>query len=93
MIVKEECDQGIISSADEVAATIGAIEEPNGSMEDQFAQFAENICINALNTTDPKVDEIKEACEAVTRNDEVVVDAFYRLSVAEDPQDDGMLYC
>lgn len=93
MIIKEECDQGLLSTADEVAEAIEIIEAPiNPSIDEQFAQMAQDICTNVANVTDPEVDEIQAACKEDPRDDDKVIDAATKLKVKRSI-DEGNFFC
>ena len=78
--IKDDCDEGIISTAEEVARAIEEYEAPNPSMDDQIDITATGICENAPTLMDDQVmKEIKEACEEDPRKNEHIVDLAGRL--------------
>ena len=89
MLIKQDCDKGLLSTADEVAQAIEAFESPfNPTVDEQLALEAEEICASALDATDEDLEEIQAACKEDFRDDENVVDALVRL-VAKHSQEEG----
>ena len=88
MIIKDYCDQGLLSTAAEVAEAIEAFEGPfNPTIDEQLAIMADQICANAPLETDEEYGEIRNACEEDSRDDEKVVDALARFSVQHFPEE------
>ena len=88
MLIKQHCDEGMISTADEVAETIEAFESPfNPTVDEQLALMADEICIKALNATatDEDLEEIQAACKEDPRDDEKVVDSMNRVAAKHAP--------
>eukprot|EP00956_Cyclotella_meneghiniana_P012460 scaffold17714_cov39-Cyclotella_meneghiniana.AAC.2 len=87
LLIKEACDQGVLSTEEEVAAAIDAFEGPNPSLDDQFTIMADDICMHALNETDSIFNEIQNACEEDPRDDEDIIDAYARLASEQLPKE------
>ena len=87
LLIKEACDQGVLSTEEEVAEAIDAFEGPNPSLDDQFTIMADDICMHALNETDSIFNEIQDACEEDPRDDEDVIDAYARLASEQLPKE------
>jgi hypothetical protein len=95
-LIKEDCDRGVIKTADKVAKAIDAFEVPGTpSIDEQFNAVADKICGNALNETDEDFEDVQAACRIHRRSDENVVDALAQLVAMQSPEH-GMLifdYC
>ena len=85
MVIEKHCEEGLLSTAQEVAQAIQEFELPgNPSIDKQFAVMADQICDNApLETED--YEEVQAACNEDPRNDEKVVDALTRLAAKLSP--------
>ena len=91
MIIRDYCDEGLLSTADEVAEAIDAFELPgNPSIDEQFAAMANETCGHASNETHQDFAEVQAACAEDPRDDEAVIDALTRLSARYSPEH-GML--
>jgi len=84
-IIKDKCDQGIISTADQVAKAVDDYEGPNPSLDDQIAIMAAEICDKVSTLDDQVTTEIKEACGENPRDDESVVDVAAKLQAQNSP--------
>lgn len=91
MLIKEYCDEGLFSTADEVAEAIDAFEMPgNPTVDEQFAALADEICDRAFNETDEDFAEVQTACSEDPRDDDAVIDAIARLSARHNTEQEGM---
>jgi len=82
--VKEECDAGIISTAEDVAKELERLEGPNSNLDDQLEILANDLCKKYSTTDDKDLENIREACAEVPRNNEHVVDVAANLSEQSD---------
>ena len=73
-IAKELCDQGNITTSDEVAEVLNQYEGSNPDLDDQVAIMATQLCEKALLMDSEFMNETKNACAEDPRNDEHVVD-------------------
>ena len=80
MVIEKHCEEGLLSTAQEVAQAIQEFELPgNPSIDEQFAVMADKVCDNApLKTED--YEEVRAACDEDPRDNEKVVDALIRLA-------------
>lgn len=88
-IIKQYCDEGLLSTANEVAEAIDAFELPgNPSIDDQVAAMAHEICNQTFYETNEDFAEVQAACAVDPRDDEEVVDALARLSAKYSPKNE-----
>ena len=92
-IIKEKCDQGIISTSDEVVKAVAEYEGPNPSLDDQITIMATDICEEASTMDDQSLNEIKEACAENPRDDEHVVDVAAKLQAQQSPTEGDIVLC
>ena len=92
-IIKEKCDQGLISTSDEVAEALEEYEGPNPNLDDQITIMAADICEKASIMDDQFLKEIKDACAADPRDDEHVVDAATKLQAQQSPTEGDIILC
>ena len=87
MLIKQYCDEGLLSTAAEVAETIQAFEGPsNPTVDEQLALLADQVCDDSSNVIDEELDEVHAACEEDPRDDEKVIDAVARLASKGSPE-------
>lgn len=80
--IKDKCEKGVISTAEDVAAEEEQIQAPNQSVDEQISTMATNICdrISSGEThVDADLSEIDEACSAEPRDNESVIDAAIKI--------------
>jgi hypothetical protein len=91
MDIKDLCDKGVLSTAEDVAAAIEQVAAPNPSADGQIADIAAELCDFVLSGNvkpDADVSEIEAACSAESRDDEAVVDAASILQAERAPKDE-----
>lgn len=87
MIIKKYCDEGLLSTAAEVAKAIQAFEGPsNPTVDEQLALLADQVCHDSSNVTSEDLNEVHVACEEDPRDDEKVIDAIARLASKGSPE-------
>eukprot|EP00956_Cyclotella_meneghiniana_P009086 scaffold12435_cov33-Cyclotella_meneghiniana.AAC.6 len=90
MIIKKYCDEGLLSTAAEVAKTIQAFEGPsNPTVDEQLALLADQVCHDSSNLTSEDLNEVHVACEEDPRDDEKVIDVIARLASKGSPEADN----
>ena len=93
MLVKQYCDEGLISTAAEVSEVIEAFEGPdNPTVDEQLALLADQACEDSSNVNDEDLDEVHAACGEDPRDNEKVVDVLARLANKGSPEA-GNLRC
>ena len=88
-IIKDKCDQGIISTADEVTKALKDWEGPNPNLDDQIEAMAFDICEKVSTIDEQSSTEIKEACVEVSRDPGHVVDVAAKLQAQHSPPPEG----
>ena len=82
--IKDKCEKGVISTAEDVAAEEEQIQAPNQSVDEQISTMATNIC-DRISSGETHVDsdssEIDAACSAEPRDNESVIDAAIKIQV------------
>ena len=91
-IIKEKCDQGIISTSEEVAGAVEELEGPKHNLDSHNTIIATDICEKASTMDDQSLNEIKEACVADPRDDDHVVDVAAKLQVQQSSTE-GDIFC
>ena len=92
MLIKQHCDEGIISTAEEVAQAIEDFESPfNPTVDEQLAIMAQDICANVPNANDEDLEEVQAACKEDPRDDEKVVDALARFKSKYSPDEGAFI--
>jgi len=90
-IIKDKCDQGIISTADEVTKALKDWEGPNPNLDNQIANMATDICEKVSTIDEQSSTEIKEACGEDPRDHEHVVDVAAKLQAQHSPPPEGSI--
>lgn len=89
--IKEKCENGELTTPEDVTAEVEDVEAPNGSIDDQISATAHELCTKVSSgdvQVDVDVSEIEAACSNVEADPEAVVDAAAKIQAQLAPKDE-----
>lgn len=92
MHIEEMCENGEISTAEEINQAFEEWESPNPALDNQIVTLATNICEKALDKSNDLLTAIQDACAQDPRDNEQVVDLAAKLQAEQSPTE-GKLNC
>ena len=95
MVIEQMCENGEISTAEDVTQAFEEFEGPNPKLDEQIVLMATNICEKTLGHSDDSLTAIQEACAEDPRDDEHIVDltVIYQAQQSSTDPSEGMFNC